>query len=84
MNQTHHELLLHELAAHGRVTYRDLAEKYGPHGYTRNGFCVAAFRAQRQGKLADVVPGDTRGSLVRRGCCPCCGQPVKRTKDASG
>jgi hypothetical protein len=74
---THYELLLQELALSGRVTYSSLAEKYAARGYTRNGFRVAAFRAQRQGKLGDVVAGSTRGSLVRRGYCPCCGRALR-------
>lgn len=69
--RTHRQVLFHELAQRGRVTYRELLEKYESRGYTYYGFILAVHRAA---KCGEVVAPERKGAPIRANCCPCCGR----------
>jgi hypothetical protein len=72
---THRQILLVELAQHGRVTYGELMERYGDHGYTKVGFVSAARRLRARGLI--VGPGVQGGDIVKADVCPCCGRELE-------
>lgn len=69
---THYDILLSELEAHGRTSYRDLLATWGARGYTYQGFVRAVKRA-RDEHLA-TGPEGHNGPIARADCCPCCGR----------
>lgn len=70
---THRQIILDELARHGRTTYRELLEVYAPRGYTKAGFASAVRRLK--GKVEG--PGKQGGYIVKIGYCRCCGQAIR-------
>lgn len=72
---THYQVLLAELAAHGRVTYAELMESHP--GYDYHGFTQAARRVRGAG-LARSAPGANRRTSEIEACgvCPCCGRAL--------
>lgn len=71
---SHYQVLMQELAQHGRVTYRELVERYGARGYNYNGFIVAARKARLRGEV--IGPRTNGGSIALAGVCPCCGRKL--------
>lgn len=72
---THRQILLDELAVHGRTTYHDLMQKYGQQGYTIDSFRAAVHWARQNGLVAPVAPGR---DIVRVDVCPCCGRKFQQ------
>ena len=70
---THRQILLRELAQHGKVTYHELLTRYPDHDYV--GFTQAALRLEQRGVL--TRPEHHGGPLVAVGACPCCGRRLE-------
>jgi hypothetical protein len=75
---THRQVLLHELAQHGRVTYRELMDRYEDRGYTIDSFRAAVKAAADRGLVKGPGKGHHGGYIVRMdtGVCPCCGRQL--------
>lgn len=75
---THRQVLMHELAQHGRVTYRELMQKWGDKGYTVESFRAAVKYAADQGLVTGPGKGNYGGYIVKTGerYCVCCGRAL--------
>lgn len=71
---THLQVLVRELVAHGSVTYRELIQRYGAKGYTRESFVAAVAKARRDGFVTN--DGGKGRPIVKQGVCPCCGREL--------
>jgi hypothetical protein len=72
---SHYQVLLRELAEHGRTSYRELIQRYGQQGYTYNGFSAAVCNLRRRGIVAARQPGRYHADIVKTDAyCPCCGR----------
>lgn len=65
---------------HGRVTYKDLIQRWGDRGYTIDSFRAAVKYAADQGLVKGPGKGHHGGYIVKVGesYCPCCGQVLKQ------
>lgn len=72
---TAYQILLHELAAHGRVTYAELVTRHPE--YDQYNYVAAVYKARKRGLV--VIEGRKGAVIVAVGACPCCGQPLGST-----
>jgi len=69
---TAYQILIHELATRGRVTYAELCQRHPE--YERNNYVAAVYKARKRGLV--VTEGRKGAVIVAIGACPCCGRTL--------
>lgn len=69
---TAYQILMHELATHGRTTYQELCDRYPE--YDANNYAAAVYKARKLGIVRRE--GRRRVVIIATGACPCCGRQL--------
>jgi hypothetical protein len=75
---TAYQILMHELAAHGRVTYAELCARHPEYDHVN--YSNAVYKARKLGIVR--TEGRKNVVIIATGACPCCGRAIWRPEAA--